>query len=361
MKFDAVPLASLGAGPWAAPATPPTRPLPASTTVAIVGAGVTGLGATLALTEAGRDVTIIDRGFGQGAACRSGGIIVGGTLIGPAEGFERCDDDLRAWVLAHDVRGGLDWRGCLELDRDARLPAAPIDWRDDGIVRASGTVPGGTLDPAALVESLAAQACRQGATFVDGARVTSIEPDGDAVRVETTAGTVRATRVLVATDATAVSAGFDPWPVRRLTVAVETTPASDAQLDAAGWRDRQPFYTNELPLLWGRMLPGGGVLVGRELLDIGLISSRELACAIDAAALRLAARIRGLHPALVSLSVARVWAGPIARDEASVPTLARDPRVNGVLWAGGYGGHGLAPAFRLGRLAAEALIAPDSR
>ena len=35
------------------------------------------------------------------------------------------------------------------------------------------------------------------------------------------------------------------------------------------------------------------------------------------------------------------------------PTLVEDPSLGEVVWAGGYGGHGLAQAFVLGRAAAD--------
>ena len=88
----------LGTPPWTAPHAPASVPLPRSCEVLVVGAGVTGLSAALALASEGRDVVIVDRRFGSGAACRSGGIIVGDTLIGPAPGFEGCDLELRDWV-----------------------------------------------------------------------------------------------------------------------------------------------------------------------------------------------------------------------------------------------------------------------
>jgi sarcosine oxidase len=331
-------------------------PLPSRVEIAIVGAGVTGLSAALALAADGRDVVVLDRAFGEGAACRSGGIVIGDTLIGPAEGFDRCEEDLRAWVAAHDVRGGLRWCGCLELDRDRALPLDPIDWRDDGVVRVSRVVDGGVLDPAALVERLAADAHTRGARFANDAAVASIARGRHGVEIETSLGRVDADRVIVATDATSLVEHRDPWPVRLTTIVIETTPPSDAQLDRAGLRDRQPFYTNDLPLLWGRLLPGGGLLVGRELISGTAHDAASLDRAMLAASLRLIARTRGLHPAFVELDIARVWAGPIARDDRGIPTIHADPEIDGVIQAGGYGGHGLAPAFRLGAMAARALI-----
>lgn len=352
---NAISWTPLGASPWPRPACPPVTALPARTDVAIVGAGVTGLSAALRLVAMRREVLVLDRAFGDGAACRSGGIVLGDTLVGAAPGFEGCENDLRGWVQSHDVRGGINWRGCIELDRATTRSSRPIDWRDAGVVRAGDTVPGGTLDPAALVEALAREAHAQGARFVNGADVSSITSDGSSVTIRTSVGLVSANVVLVATDATSRLVDVDPWPVRAITVVVETARPSPAILRRAGWPDEQPFYTNDLPLLWGRHLPSGGLLVGRELLTDSPRDAADTTRAIHAAGLRLGARIRGLHPAFVDLDVARVWAGPIARTQAGLPMIHVDPAQPRVVWAGGYGGHGLSQAFRLGARAADAL------
>jgi glycine/D-amino acid oxidase-like deaminating enzyme len=220
----------------------------------------------------------------------------------------------------------------------------------------SRLVPGGTLDPSALIERLAAQAVACGASIVNGAQVIRINNDEHLIGVETTTGSLIADRVLVATDATAFDREFDPWPVRFITVAVELESPGDDRLDAIGWKGRQPFYTNDLPLLWGRIVPGG-MIIGRELIDTRTTGEASIAGAVAMACDRLLDRVRGLHSALESVTLKRVWAGPIARNHAGIPALADDPRVRGAVWAGGYGGHGLAAAFRLGSLAAHRLLA----
>lgn len=354
-RLTAFDWSSLGTGPWHPPRLPHLSALPDRAELLVIGAGVTGLSCALAWAGAGRDAVVVDRAFGNGAACRSGGIVVGDTLAGPAAGFEHCETELRQWVEQHHIEGGLQWTGCLELDRDGSLPASPVDWRDGGPVRVSRIVPGGTLDPAALVARLAAEAVARGARVVDGVEVTRLARAGDGVEVGSPKGHVTADLVLVATDATAVASHFDPWPVRLITVALETEPLGNEQLEALGWRDRQPFFTNDLPLLWGRLLPHGGMLAGRELIDESRLGAPDLIRAIDAARERLILRLRGLHPALAEVGVVRAWAGPIARDNDSVPSLHSDPEIDGVYWAGGYGGHGLAPAFRLGAMAATRL------
>lgn len=281
---------------------------------------------------------------------------MGDTLIGPAPGFERCDLDLRDWVTANAPACGLRWAGCMELDRNGRLGAEPIDWQDAGPVRFSGMVEGGTLDPAALLSALASAAVERGARFVDGLSIDRCERSGSRLTAIGNGRSIHADVVLYATDATDTGTRR-LWPQRQLTVALQTTPISDALASEIGWRDRLPFYTNELPLLWGRTLDDGTLLAGRELVPL---DADPLELAFEQASAKLLARIRALHPALASIEARRVWAGPIARDERGVPSVVPDTDLRGVWWAGGYGGHGLAQAFRLGAMAATA-IQSDSR
>ena len=269
--------------------------------------------------------------------------------MGPAPGFERCDLDLREWVTAHAPDCRLRWTGCLELDRDARLSSRPIDWQDAGPVRLSGRIEGGTLDPSALLSALASAVVAGGARFVDAFAVDRCERSGSRLTATGHGQAIRADAVLYATDATD-AATRRLWPHRQLTVALETTPIPEALADEIGWRDRLPFYTNELPLLWGRTLDDGALLAGREL--VPLDDSTSFAPAFQQASARLVARIRGLHPALAAIEARHIWAGPIARDERGVPSVVPDPDLAGVWWAGGFGGHGLAQAFRLGKQAA---------
>ncbi len=345
----------LGDAPW-----PPVRlecglRLPARADVAIVGAGVTGLSAAIALAASGARVVVIDRAIGQGAAARSGGLIVGNTLIGPAPGFDRCEASLRAWVESQACACDLRWTGCWELERDHRLAPAPIDWHDGGAVRVARTVEGGTLDPSAFLTCLAHAALAAGAIVVDGVEVTSYAATDRAIALTTSAGGVIADRALVAVDAAARPTSRDPWPTRAFTIALETEVVDDGTAGWVGWSKRLPFYTNELPLLWGRATPEGRLIAGRELVPANYADEPALTRALAAAGDRLVARLRALHPGFASLGIRRIWAGPIARDARGVPAFVEDSTVRGVLWAGGYGGHGLAQAFRLGQLAATRL------
>ncbi len=344
-----VPADVLGQPPWAPPRVPPAGPLPPSCDVLIAGAGVTGLRTALAFAATGSHVVVVDREFGGGATPRSGGIIVGDTLVGPAPGFEGCDADLRAWVAAHAPECDLRSIGCWELERGADAPPGALGWQDAGHVRVTGTVDGGTIDPAALVGALARVAAEQGVQFAFGVSVDDCHNSAKGFVAQCGDREVRSSAVVMCVDATARPTDApDPWPQRLLTIALETDVVTNGTAAAIGWSDRRPFYTNELPLLWGRSLADGAMIAGRELVSIENDRPADLPAAIAAAGARLTARIRGLHPALATLGVRRIWAGPIARDARGVPAIVADPNVPGVWWVGGYGGHGLAQAFRLG-------------
>ena len=118
---------------------------------------------------------------------------------------------------------------------------------------------------------------------------------------------------------------FDPWPVRRLTVALETTPLTDNQAASLGWRERQPFYTNDLPLLWGRALPRRQD-DRRARAAIDEYHRAEINAAFRDAGARLIARVRGLHPAARALDAVRIWAGPIARNDEGIRQYTGIPR-----------------------------------
>jgi len=341
----------LGEPPWDPPVRLPPASIPSLADVAIVGAGMTGLSAAIALASK-RHVIVIEHRFGSGATCRSGGIVLGETLVGPAPGFSGCEESLRSWIVEHEIECGLRWNGCLELSRRKTLSPGPIDWHDDGQVRFERRVNGGVLDPTRLLRGLAGALLRNGCALADGVGVESIEPAGDRVRLVTTGGDLWARDVVMAVDAMSGNPSADPWDERAFTVAMQTAPLEEIAIRAMGLGPDLPFYTSDLPLLWGRVMPDQSLLIGRELIRE---PTPDLPALFSDAGSRLAERVRRLHPALRDVGIRRVWAGPIARTRRGVPVVAQDARVSRLLWAGGYGGHGLAQAFRLGRVVATRL------
>src|SRR5262249_26315059 len=142
----------------------------------------------------------------------------------------------------------------------------------------------------------------------------------------------------------------------------QTAILTTDQLAALGLQNDEAFYTVHTPLLWGRVMPDRSLLVGRETNPFPRNpDGRQLHDSLQEAAVRLSERVRGLHPALSQMEVRRAWTGPLARTAAGHPTIATDPFVPALLWAGGYGGQGIAQGFTLGRMAADRLLSASSR
>jgi gamma-glutamylputrescine oxidase len=348
---------SVGAPPWdPPPPLPPAVPPPACDVV-VVGAGITGLSAAAACALAGRHVVVLERALGTGATARSGGIVLGETVEGPDPEFDGCEDALREWILESGTDCDLRWHGCLELARDPRLPSAPVDWRDQGAVRLARRVPGGVLNPAKLQTALIEAARSAGVTIVDGAAVSDIKQAGDVIHVSTEHGTMTAAAGIMAVDAMCWRRGFDPWGERVMTVSLQTAPLTAALLATLGLEPDEAFYTVDTPLLWGRVMPNRSLMVGRETCPFPpQPDRRELRDALGEAGMRLTSRVRGLHPSLSTIAINRTWTGPLARTAAGHPTIATDPFVPTLLWAGGYGGQGIAQGFSLGRQAAGSIL-----
>jgi glycine/D-amino acid oxidase-like deaminating enzyme len=222
-------------------------------------------------------------------------------------------------------------------------------------VRLAGRISGGVLDPTKFQHALFDAAGRAGVALVNHVTVVGMALRGSRPAVLTDHGPIAARQVVMAVDATARSDGFDPWSERIVTVALQTAPLSDAGLAAVGLTAHQAFYTRDLPLLWGRVMPDRSLLIGRETLAFPGSETKILPDDFASASARLTARVHRLHPALTHVEVCRSWGGPIARSPGGVPSIVVDPNHPRVLWVGGYGGHGMAQAFKLGQLAANRL------
>src|SRR5260370_1177876 len=187
--------------------------------------------------------------------------------------------------------------------------------------------------------------------------------------------------VLGASTASALRlSGLRACAVASVTFALATAPLSAAQLKAIGLSSRRPFYTIDLPYLWGRLLDSNGVIFGAGLVPayvgapsrfpVGARSSKNGAHDLHRYDVRygqaadrlgwLESRVRNLHPALASLRITHRWGGPILLTEKMRPVFRSHPRGKQVMVLAGYNGHGVALSAYLGKWAAEALLARRS-
>jgi glycine/D-amino acid oxidase-like deaminating enzyme len=249
--------------------------------------------------------------------------------------------------------------GVYELGRTTPLKNSPIHWNDSGELRAVNEVAGGTIDPGKVVTGLAAAAERSGALLFEHANVERCEFD-DPVVLYTPLGILRARKVLFATNA--YSLELTGWTQRTescFTIAVATESLADSTLEEIGLANGKPFYTVDLPYLWGRLL-GKQVIFGSGLVhfsDWREMHSLDVETGPSAEAfVRLEQRIRNLDPKLHGVTFTHRWGGPISISQGWVPIFERHPKSSNAIVLGGYSGHGVVQSVYLGAWAAEAFL-----
>ena len=349
-----------GEAPWRIDVDVPASPLPAHADVAVIGAGFTGLSTAWHLARAGVHVVVLEaHRLGAGASGRTGGLALEGTARGPQPGADDCLVTLERIVGEAGIACDLRLDGCWEITHRPAGPEGRPGWTDDGSVLVGASLePGGTVDPGALVSGLARAALAAGAHLAAHCPVVGLERGAPLV-VVTPEQRLTADHVV-----TALNAYPDTFLPRRLplrsalTLALATAPLSDAVLDEAGLADRRPFYTIDLPYLWGRAETDGRLVLGA-----GLVSPEDNAVEgvdvdthdVRQAFTRLETRARGLHPAFAGVRITHRWGGPIAFRAERDPVCTRLPETPAVIVTGGYAGHGVALSLRLGAHVADAI------
>jgi glycine/D-amino acid oxidase-like deaminating enzyme len=348
---------------WSFPVPITPQPLPDGMRldVAVVGAGFTGLATAhyvLQRFPTLRVAVFEARHVGAGASGRTGGLVLEDTAVGPLPGVENCIATLHELVRTQDIACDLDLGGCWEIGRHETHPRSPIQWDDSGTLQVVNFIPGGAFDPRKFLAGLAACVEQAGGYIFEQAPVTGMDTAArQGVGLKVAGRSVFAERVVFATNAFCLPIlGLQDWAGGVHTIAVATEPLTDAAFDAIGWASRTPFYTLDLPYLWGRVTADGRVVIGAGLVGRGEVENARVD-GVEAGRLfdGLERRIHGLHPALCRVRIGHRWMGPLCFTTDSKPVIAGLDDGGRVLVATGYGGHGVALSVRVGKLLSEAL------
>ena len=338
----------------------PDRTWAAHPEVAIIGGGLTGASAALHLARRGIRAAVYEAGLvADGASGRTGGLVLEGTAAGPLDEVDTCVAGLERVVAEEHIDCDLILNGCWEIQHRGAAPGKMLPWTDAGrpvcIVR---NVAGGVVQPAALTMGLARAAVRAGAIIREHAQVTriSFEPE---LALEAGGARITPGHLVIATNAWINATLPDTPPLSSsLTFACATEPLEASTLAAIGLGEGVPFYTTDLPYLWGRTISDGRVIFGAGLV-FGAPSDLENADVREgdsrAVLDRLQRRVRGLHPRLAEVQFSAAWGGPIAFSDDTVPLLGAHPQHPRVMVSGGYAGHGVALSVRVGELLALAI------
>jgi glycine/D-amino acid oxidase-like deaminating enzyme len=353
-----------GQTPWIIDFHPDPAPTPEILDFAVIGAGFTGLSAAAALRQINPEKTVAvfeAETVGARSSGHTGGLVLGESAAGDLPGLGDVLDGFANVIRELNVSCDLTLPGAWELDRTTRFETkgSPVRWTDSGTLRVAQEVRGGTVDPGKLVSGLCRTAAERGVLILEGAPVDQIT-FADPLILHVQGRQIQARRILIATNSESLQlSDLESRAEPKLTLALATEALSEAQFDALGVTAGKPFYTNDLPYLWGRLLQGNRIIFGSGLvsvdhwndlasLDIGSGRPAEL---LDS----LKRRVVGLHPALSNVRFSYEWAGPILIAEQWRPVFARHNRSPQAVVLGAYSGHGVALSVYLGKWAAEAL------
>lgn len=360
--------------------------LPGRADVAIVGGGCTGLAAARRLAQLGVKAVVLERhAIGWGASSRNGGMTTTGLKPKVRTVVERYGRDLgRAlWQASLDAitavetivrEDGIDCDfarcGSLALAfkpahydamcRTTEWMARELDYERENVLRSelrreigSDVFYGGVVEtlsaglhPARYVFGLGRAAARAGATLCGSTEVQSIARGNEAFLVTTSAGTLRAAEVLIA-----ANGYIDPAPLsmRRRVVPIGSysivTEPLPPELQQELSPRRRMFFDSKWFLNYFRLTPDGRLLMGGRN---DLAPDRDL---IDSAR-RLRETSVHIFPQLRDTPITHSWSGRLGLTFDTLPHIGR---VDGLHYALGYSGHGVALGTLLGLHVAELL------
>src|SRR5262249_33257111 len=329
--------------------------------VAIIGCGFTGASTALHLANLGIDNVVLEaERVASGASGRTGGLVLEGTAAGLLDHVSECVPGLKRIVEAEVIDCDLDLPGCWEIQHKGSSRQRALPWSDTNGsgIWITDTVPGGVVQPARLTIGLARAAERKGAAIYEHAQVTRIETKPQ-LTLELADKRIRPKHLVVATNAW-INDTLPETPQlgSSLTFACATERVDSSIIREIGLGDGIPFYTEDLPYLWGRTVRDGRIIFGAGLIfgsgpALEQLDTNEGDFAKTLEAMKR--RIRGLHPLLADVKFSAAWGGPIAFARDAKPLLGRLPSCPEVIVSGAYAGHGVALSVRAGELIANAI------
>ncbi|WP_279480153.1 FAD-binding oxidoreductase [Aureimonas sp. SK2] len=377
-------------GLWSAsaPPPPPTTSLSGEllVDVAVVGAGFTGCSAALHLAEGGVDVAVLEaEEIGFGGSGRNVGLVNAGMWVMPddlpgelgevhGERLLRLLGEAPRAVFDIVERHGIDCeaerqgtlhcavgeKGLAELrerERQWRARGAPVRLLGAAETEAKvGTAAyagallderAGTIQPLAYARGLARAAIGAGAALFTSSPVVSAADEGGMWILRTPNGTVRARRVVVATDAYAAGV----WPEIRceqvhLPYFNMATPPLGDNLRRSILPERQGAWDTKEILSSFRFDQAGRLVFG----SVGALRGGGQAVHRDWGRRALAR----LFPQLAGIDFEYQWYGKIGMTGNSLPRFHRLARE--VVAFSGYNGRGIAPGTVFGRCLADLLL-----
>ncbi|MEN0104976.1 MAG: FAD-dependent oxidoreductase, partial [Pseudomonas sp.] len=199
------------------------------------------------------------------------------------------------------------------------------------------------LNPAKMVSELRRVCLEQGVQLFEHSPVTGLRTDGKQQLLETGLGTVRAAKVVLATNIAPPLLGkLKPAVVPIYDYALVSEPLSEAQLAAIGWCERYGIADSGNQFHYLRKTADNRILWGGYDAIYHYGSRRDEALTQRPQSfLRLAEQFQATFPALAEVSFSHAWGGII--DTSARTTLFCGTAANGqVAYAQGFTGQGVS-------------------
>jgi glycine/D-amino acid oxidase-like deaminating enzyme len=213
------------------------------------------------------------------------------------------------------------------------------------------------LNPFKYVSGLAAAAAKQGARIAAQSPVTGWQREAYGHRLTTPRGSVKAAKVLIATN------GYTPEDLHRdfggrllpaLSSIVVTRPLTEAEREGAGWRSTTPAYDLLNLLHYFRLLPDGRFLFGGR----GGVSAEP--GAIERQVARIEAAFRRYFPAWRAVEITHCWSGFVCLAADLLPHIGAWAEEPGTYFSVAYHGNGVALASWCGRAVARLIATGEN-
>jgi len=383
---------------WLTTVTAPAPPQPAVSwptrvDAAVIGGGITGLSAARALAKRGAVVAVFDaHNMGWGASSRNGGMVLSGLKVGvqrliASYGLERARRLYLASLAAIDcveqvVRDeGLDCdfarRGHLEVaarpshfrqfrlaaevkSRDFNHPLRLVERPELSSEIGSDLYFGGLVDdvsaglnPARYVAGLAQAAAKAGAALWPDTPVQQVTRANGGFRVRTARGELAADQVVVATSG--YTGPATPRLRRRLvpigSYIIATDVLSEALAADVSPRNRMIFDSKNF-LYYFRLTPDRRMLFGGRA---GFFPETPTTVRESADILQRA--MLSVYPQLAGQAVSYAWRGTL---DFAFDLMPHFGQLDGLWYALGYAGHGVALASWMGAALARGLLGDTS-
>jgi len=383
---------------WLTTAEFPTiqvHPLPERADVAVIGAGFTGLSAAGTLAKRGAIVAVLEsETIGWGASSRNGGMVLTGMKLGVNQLISRYGRELTRRIYAASLETidcveritreegiGCNFSRCGHLEvackrkhfddyaRQAEVVAREFNHKlkvvqknELGAEIGSNIYYGGMVDevsagvnPARYVAGLGSVAVRAGAKIFERTRVETIERESQqgevGWKITTSRGTLRARDVFIATSGYTGNATPSLQkkiiPIGSFIITTEILPVALAQ--ELSPRNRM-IYDSKNYLYYYRLTPDRRMLFGGRAAFFPENDQR-----IRRSAEILRRGMIDVYPQLRDAKVEYVWGGTL---DFAFDIMPHAGQLDGMYFAVGYAGHGVAMATYQGQKMAE-LIAGD--